>query len=197
MSNGTLWTPEQKGVIFDQVSRVMELGREGLREQPEVSRALQAIIGDDDIVVVPKVAQSPDGKVFHVTSDVKIRTAADAIAATGCEVKWGLAETPEKIPMVIQPADCRARLVELGKATTVEEIYTSFPRVVSPGEYFAFGGKFPEEQKAGPIVEVWLDAQGQFCCAFLSVYGGERYVDVRRGRPVGKFNGGCRVLVRE
>lgn len=110
MSNSTfVWTPEETVIGFAQFSKGMELAREGQRSPETVSRALQAVIMDDDIIVVPKVIQTPTGKIFHVTSDVKIRTAADAIAALNCPVKWGLAETPAKIPMVIQPVDCKRK----------------------------------------------------------------------------------------
>lgn len=198
MSSGNFeYTLEEQAALLGQFADVMEAARERQRPAKKISLALSAAISDDDIVIQPKIVQTATGKVFHVTSDVNIRTAADIINALGCPVKWGLAEKPEKIPMVIQPVDCRARLVPLGKTMTAEEIYTSFPMALSPVEWGAFGVKFPDEQREDPVIGVWLDASGQFFCGILGVYDGGRYVDVSPCDPGNGFDGYCRVLVRE
>lgn len=199
MSSGTRfdYTLEDRSVLLGQISDVTKFANEQLRPAARISLALQAAIMDDDIIVVPKVTQTPTGKIFHVTSDVKIRTAADAIAATGCKVKWGLAETPEKIPMVIHPVDCRVRAVPLGQVRTTEEIYSFYPKIMTPAEFLAFGARFPKEQEEARHFTVWLDGTGRFWYAVLFIRGDERNVLVRGCRPGGRFYVRSRVLVRE
>ncbi|MBI4050830.1 MAG: hypothetical protein HY396_02550 [Candidatus Doudnabacteria bacterium] len=198
MSSGVFeYTAEEKAALLDQFGDVLGLVQERKRHPRHISRALQAAIGDDEIVVVPKIIQTPTGKIFHVTSDGKIRTAADAISALNCPVKWGLAEKPVEIPMIIQPVDCRVRVVPLGEIRTTEEVYSLYPGIVSPAEFFAFGTKFPEEQREAPIFTVWLDALGRFWEAILAVYVRERDVGVSRVRPDIEWLAYCRVLVRE
>jgi hypothetical protein len=198
MSNDAyVWTAEQTATGFAQFSKAMELVREGLRKPERVSSALQAIISDDDIIVAPKIIQAPTHKVFHVTSDPKIRSAADAINALNCPVKWGIAETPAKIPMIIQPVDCKVRAILLGKVMSTEEIYKLYPKIVTPAEFFAFGAKFPEEQRKAPHFTIWLDAAGRFLCAFLDVGGDRRHVRVGLDDLGGSWGERDRVLVRE
>jgi hypothetical protein len=196
MSNGTfVWTPEQTAAGFAQFSKAMELVREGHRRPEIVSRALQVVIGDEDIITAPKMITTPTGKIFHVTGN--FRTAEEAIASTDCKVKWGLAETPAKIPMIIQPVDCKVRAIELGKTMTTEEIYKTFPNIISPAEALAFGAKFQQEQTEAPHFTVWLDAAGRFFYVVLGVGSDERSVNVDGDDPGGQWGGRCRVLVRE
>jgi len=199
MSNGTqfVYTPDQTVAHFDQFSKAMELTRERQRRPELVTQALQVIIGNEDIITAPKMITTPTGKLFHVTSDGKIRSAVAAINALDCPVKWGLEENPAQIPMIIQPVDCNARLVTLGKVTTTEEVYRLYPKIVTPGELFAFGAKFPNEQLQGPIFTVWLDASGQFFYAILDVDGGKRNMGVLDDHPGDEWSGDCRALVRE
>lgn len=199
MSSGTVfdYTAEEKAALLDQAADVLGLVQERKRSPQLVKQAFQAVIGDHEILVQPKISQTPSGNIFHVTSDVKIRTAADVIAATGCKVKWGLAETPDKIPMIIQPVDEHVRAVPLGKVMTAEEIYFSFPKSTTPAGWAAFGAKFPEEQRKAPHIVIWLDASGRFFCGALRVYDVERRVFVSPCIPDFKFNADCCVLVRE
>src|SRR3989344_3004750 len=180
MSSGTRfdYTAEERSVLLGQFSDVMKYAHEQLRPAARISLVLEAAISDDDVVVVPKIVQSPDGRILHVIGDPKIRTAAGAIEATGCKVKWGLAETPARIPMTIQPVDCRARLFELGEVRTAEQIYNLYPKILTPAEFFALGAKFPKEQEDGSIATVWLDATGRFFYAGLLVHGDGRGVYV-------------------
>ncbi|KKS34203.1 MAG: hypothetical protein UU95_C0016G0035 [Parcubacteria group bacterium GW2011_GWC2_42_12] len=199
MSNSTLkqkfdYTLDEQAALLSQFGHVMEAVNERQRPAARVSLALQAAISDDDIVVVPKVTTTPTGKVFHVTGNAQ--SAKEAIDALNCPVKWGLAETPEKIPLIIQPVDCRARFIPLGRVRTTEEIY-NFPKILPPTEFFALGAKFPKEQCEAPILDVWLDAVGRFWYAILTVNGVQRDVDVRQAHPVGQWRGHYRVPVRE
>ena len=149
MSNGQyVYTPEQKSVTFDQFSKAMELVREGNCPPETAKRALQAMISGDDIVTAPKVTSTPNGKLFHVTSDRNIRTGTDAINGLDCKVKWGLAETPDKIPMILQPVDEQVRAVPLGKVMTAEEIYLSFPKSTTPAGWAAFGDQVSRKNSA-------------------------------------------------
>jgi hypothetical protein len=191
------YTLEERAALMGSFASAMKIANEQLRSAKQVSDALQAIIGDDDLILVPKVTKTPSDKIYHVTSDVNIRTAVGAINALNCPVKWGLAETPAKIPMVIQPVDCRVRAIPLGKITTTEEVYKLYPKIVTPAEFFAFGAKFPEEQREAPIFAIWLDACGRFFYAILHVSRGERYVNVSDDHPVDKWHGLYRLLVRE
>lgn len=190
------YTAEQKAALLDQAADVLGLVQEGKRPPALVKQALQAIIGNHEFVVVPKASQTSTDKIFHVTSDLHIRTAGEAIAATGCLSKWGLTRTPKKIPMTLQPVNCRVRSVQLGRSMTAEEIYF-LPGIVSPVELFAFGAKFPEAQMTAPHFTVWLNASGQFFFGILTVYNGERYVCVHQCGSDYKFQINCRVLVRE
>lgn len=199
MSSSTLkqkfdYTEAERAALLDQFASTMEIVLERQRPASRVSLALQALIGDDDIVVVPKVTATPTGKIFHVTGNA--RSVKEAIEALDCPVKWGLAETPEKIPMIIQPVDCKVRTIPLSQIRTTEEIY-NFPKILTPAEFFAFGAKFPKEQCEAPILDVWLDALGRFWYAVLDVNGDERNVRVGQSRPGGKWSEGCRVPVRE
>ncbi len=195
MSNGTFtYTQEQTVAHFAQFSKAMEMAREGQCDPANVTRALQAIIGRDEIVVASRVAVTPTGKIFHVTGDA--RSAAKAIEATGCPVKWNVAETPSKIPMSILPVDCHAQIAPLGKTTTTEEIY-KIPKIASFNQIFAFAAEFPAEQLDDPIVTVCLDAEGQFWYAILVRRGSGRGVDVDQNHPDDEWDGVCRVLLCE
>jgi len=195
MSNN-VYTETEIAAVFAQFSKVMELAREGQRPAEVVSRALRAVISDDDVVVVPKVTTAPDGgKILHVTGNA--RSAQEAIDALDCPMKWGLADKPAEIPIVIQPVDCRTRLVPLGQVRTSKEILGLYPKILNPAEFFALGAKFPGEQRDNPIVDIWLDAVGRFWYAILDVGGGQRSVDVYRNHPDLKWYERCRVPVRE
>lgn len=191
----TLYTPEQRLDAFDRAADVMKLIRENKRPD-RVLAGLKAIVSDDDIAVIPKVMVTPTGKVYHITSDPSVRTTAGLITGLDCPVKLGLAENPFKIPMIIQPCDCRARLVPLGQVRTTEEIY-NIPLILGPNELFNFGRKFPEDQLQDPIVTVWLDSNGQCFCAILHRYLGERFVSVDRSHPDDGWVDCCCVLIRE
>lgn len=197
MSNGKyVYSPEQELAVYRLGTKAMELVREA-NCRPELAQtALQAIISDDDIAITKKVVSTPNGKIFHVTSASNIRTGADAIKALDCKKKWGLAETPDKIPMIIQPVDEQVRAVQLGKVMTAEEIYVSFPKSTTPAGWAAFGAKFPKEQLEAPHIVVWL-FQGQFFYGDLDVYVGERDVRVNPCNPAIRFDDRCCVLVRE
>ena len=189
-------TDGQDLTAYRQLASVMGYVLGGQRSAGRVSAVLQTIISDDDIVVVPKVTAAATGKIFHITGNA--RSAKEAIGALNCPVKWGLAETPEKIPMIIQPVDCRARAIPLGQIRTTGEIYKFYPKILSPVEFFAFGAKFLDQQREAPYLSVWLDTLGRFWCAILGVHGdGRRDVVVRLDRPGGEWSEGCRVLVRE
>lgn len=195
MSSGmNVYSPEQFRTLFLQVKDVMDYAGEGKRSFESVARSLQAIISDDETVIVPKVTVTPTGKVYHITGNV--RTAVDAFKALDCPVKWGFAETPAKIPMILQPVDAKVRLTPLGKVMTTEEIY-NLPRIASPAQVLAFGAKFPAEQLEDPILTVWLDALGQFWCLILSRDDGKRFVGVDRSVPRGGWDDYCRVLLCE
>jgi hypothetical protein len=199
MSNGTqfVYTPDQTAAHFDQFSKAMELTRERQRRPGLVTQALQVIIGNEDIITAPKMITTPTGKIFHVMSDPKVRSAADAINALDCPIKWGLAETPDKIPMIIQPVDSHIRAVPLGKFMTIDQVYNAYPKAVTPAGWVAFGIKFPEEQCEAPHFSVWLDTLGRFVFGILRVSGDRRCVDVRRYNPGDEFYDNYRVLVRE
>ena len=193
MSNGTVVAVD-KNVLFDQFSRAMELVREGRRRPEQVSPVLQAIIADDVISITPK-AVALAGGIFHVTGN--FGSVAEALDAGNYDVRWGLAENPAEIPLVVQPVDCKVRAVPLGKVVKTGELFELYPRIVGPMELFTFGVKLPEEQRKAPHFTVWLDHKGQFWFAVLHVFDRERGVDVRRNDPVDEWSGHCRVLVRE
>ena len=197
MSNGKyVYSPEQELAVYRLGTKAMELVREA-NCRPELAQtALQAMISDDDITIAKKVVSTPNGKLFHVTSASNIRTGSDAINGLDCKVKWGLAETPDKIPMILQPVDEQVRAVPLGKVMTAEEIYFSFPKSTTPAGWAAFGAKFPEEQRKAPHIVVWL-FQGQFFYGLLFICDVRRSVCVSQCRPGLRFYGGCCVLVRE
>lgn len=77
MSNDNVWKS-----FFDQFSKVLELVREGKRTLEFVSRLLQAVIGDDEIMIRPKqasVAIPPDAPPkprpeFNVWKIIKLGT---------------------------------------------------------------------------------------------------------------------------
>lgn len=200
MSSGTLkqrfdYTLDEQAALLSQFGHVMEAVNERQRPAARVSLALQAAISDDDIVVVPKVTMTSTGKAYHVTGNA--RSAKEAIDALNCPVKWGLAEKPAEIPMIIQPVDCRVRAIPLEQVRTTEEIYGLYSKILTPAEFFAFGAKFPEEQREAPHFTIWLDANGQFWDAILGVDGGERYVSVLQYHPDGRWDEYYRVPVRE
>jgi hypothetical protein len=196
MSNGCyVWAPEQKAVVFDQLSKFLELIREGKRS-PEVARVLQAVISDDDVTVTPKVATTARGEVFHVTANFK--SAQEAIAALDCPVKLDLANyRPEEIPLVIQPVDCRVRAVPLDRVVKTSELFGLFPRPAGPLALFAFGAKFPDEQKKAHHFTVWLDGGGRFWYVVLFVCGDQRCVEVFRTGPGNEWGERYRLLVCE
>lgn len=195
MSSTFEYTLEEQAALLGQFADAMEIARERKRPVKTISHALQAIISDDDIVAVQKFVLTPTGKLFHVTGNCQ--SAKEAVDATDCPLKWGLAEKPAEIPMIIQPVDCRARAIPLGQVRTTERIYKLYPKILTPAEFFAFGAKFPEEQRKAPHLTVWLDANGLFCCALLDVNGAQRRVRVNRDSPGDEWYEHCRVLVRE
>ena len=189
------YRPGEQVALYAQAASVTKIIMERQRPYKLVSQALQAVISNDDIVVVPRVKVTSKGKVFHVTGNA--RSAKEAIDALDCPVKWGLAETPEKIPLVIQPVDCRVRPVPLDKITKGWDLFTLFPRMVSPMALFAFGAKFPDEQREAPHFTLWLDSNGQFWCAFLGVGDGKRHVYVDQDHPMAQWRDKCRLLIYE
>ncbi|HVY67421.1 MAG TPA: hypothetical protein VHA30_00780, partial [Patescibacteria group bacterium] len=119
MSNGKyVYSLEQELAVYRLGTKAMELVREA-NCRPELAQmALQAMISDDDITIAKKVISTPNGKLFHVTSDPKVRSAAGAINGLGCKAKLGLAATPDEIPMILQSVDEHVRAVPLGKRMT-------------------------------------------------------------------------------
>src|SRR3989344_2408431 len=196
MSSGNfVYTVEERAALLEQFASVMKITQERQRPAKRISQALQAAIGDDDIIVVPKVIQTPTGKVFHVTGN--FASAAEAIAAGNYDLKWGLAETPAKIPLIVQPVDCRVRAIPLGRLVRTGELFELYPRLVDPMTFLTFGVNFPEEQREVPHFTVWKDASGRFWCAVLNVDGAERYVHVHRSDPDVDWFAHYRVLARE
>lgn len=182
MSSSTLtkypYTDEDQAKLFRQFASVMKLAQEGQRPASQVSQVLQVVIGGGDIIVVPLARAAPAGKVFHVTGN--FRSPQEAIDALDCPVKWGLAETPEKIPLIIQPVDCLVRTARLGGAVKIGALIELFPRIVAPMTLFAFGAEYQEEQQGTPHFTVWLDANGLFWSALISINGDKRHVNVSR-----------------
>jgi hypothetical protein len=160
-----------------------------------VTKALQVIIGGDDIVVVPKVTATPTGKIYHVTGNA--RNLKEAIKALDCPVYGGLG-MPEIISIVFQPVDVMVRLVPINRVMTTEEI-CNFPKAVSPAQFFAFGAKFPKEQYAAPIVIAWLDQVGCLTHTSLSRdFDNQRLVNIDQDDGMGRQWGlGYRVLCYE
>jgi hypothetical protein len=185
----------EKAALFSQFASVMKIAHNQERPAARISLALQAAVSDDDIIVIPKVIQTPTGKVFHVTGNA--RTATDAINALDCPVKQGLAGTPAKIPMILQPVDCKVRAVPLGMVISTEEVYSLYPKILTPAEFFAFGAKFPEEQRKASHFTIWLDAKGRFWRAVLGADVGRRGVEVYLANPDVLWHVRYRVLVRE
>lgn len=179
--------------LLYQVGDVLNLMQEGKRRPVDVSRILQGIIADHDFTIRPK-AEAVAG-VFHVVGN--FTSAAAAIEAGKYPVKWGLAENPAKIPLIVQPVDCRVRAVRLGRRVKVKEMFGLYPRIVDPMTCFTFGARFPEEQEKATHITVWMDAKGRFLCALLFVFGGRRRVVVGPVGPEFEFGGVFLVLVRE
>jgi hypothetical protein len=197
MSNGKfINTPEEKAVLFDQFSKVMEVVREGNRPAEAVSRALQAAIRDDNIVIQPKVETSGDVKIYHVIAN--FANATEAIEACDCPLKWGFADgRMAKVPMVVQPVNQRMRIVVPRRVVYNRELPTFLPNLVSPIAALGFGFKFPKEQVERPIGTVWRDATGRFWCVYLRVDCGQRGVSVGQVDPDGYWVGNCGFLVGE
>lgn len=186
-------TPDPRLAAFGRVNSVMDMIWSGTRLD-RVDRGLQAIVNDDDFVINPKVTVVGGEKVYHITSDSNVRSATAAIEALNCASRYGLALAPAKIPMALQPVDCKARLVPLGKVMTTEQIY-NLPSLVSPAQYFAFGAKFQKAQMDGPIIAVWLGPGGQFWYALLDHLGGEPDVTVNQVDPDDGWDSHYRVLL--
>lgn len=179
--------------LWKQELSVRKMVLDGERSGAEYHRILQGIIADDDFQIIPKsVANS---RVFPVVGNYT--SAAAAIEAGNYPVKWGLAENPEKIPLIIQPVDCRVRAVPLGRVVKVREMFGLYPRMVDPMACFTFGALFAKEQENAPHITVWKDSKGRFWYADLYVYDGERDVGVREVDPEFEIGEGCLVLVRE
>ena len=153
----------------------------------------QRVTNDDKIVVDPRITVTSTGKVFHVTGNA--RSGKEAIEALNCPVSWALVNTPEMIPLIIQPVDSMVRTASLGGLTKTMELFGLYPRVVSPMALFYFGAMFPEEQRQAPHFTVWLDDIGQFWFAILDVNGGKRSVHVNRGYGEGVWFKSYRLLV--
>ncbi len=187
---------EEKASLLAKFSKSMDLANEGARSFEAVSRPLQAIISDENIVVVPKVSIAPDGgRIFHVTAN--FASAQEAIDAGKYPRKWALANTPAEIPLVIQPVDSRVRAVSLGEYRRTKEIFGLYPNIMSPIAVLAFGALFPEEQRDKPIFSIWKDAVGKFWCVFLSTSDCERLVGVFQEDLDDKWDDSSRVLVSE
>jgi hypothetical protein len=197
MSNGKfVCTPQEKAVLFDQFSRVMEDVREGIRPAEVVSRALQAAIGDDNIIVQPKVEMAGDVKIYHVVAN--FANATEAIKACDCPLTWGFADgRMAEVPMAVQPVDQRMRIVVPGRVVYTRELPELLPKLVSPIAALGFGFKFPKEQIERPIVTVWRDAVGRFWCVCLGIFGDQRDVRVDQSGPGDGWGGSCGFLVGE
>lgn len=196
MSNGAPfeYTIEEKAALFDQFSRAMQIAREGQRPADFVSRAQQAVIGDDMIIVKPKVEIVAGEKIFLITGE--FNTALDVIA--GYPVKWGYADgKADQIPLIIQPGDVRGRLVNWGRKVYNHELPKLLPNLMDPFNTLRFGLKFPDEQRKRPIGTVWRDANGRFWYVYLGVYDGRLRVDVGPSDPGAFWYGGVDFLVRE
>lgn len=189
MSNGEFaYTAEQTAALFAQFSKAMELARERQRDPMFVSRQLQPII--DPNIVAASVAG-----VFHVIGNFS--SAAEAIDAGDYPVKWGYAEKPDEIPLIIQPVDCFVRAVPLGRLTKARDMFSLYPRMIDPMTAFTFGVCFPEEQRKASHITLWMDTVGELWYVSLDVTGRPRLVRVRQVGPGGVFLDSCRVLVRE
>ncbi|MDO8668139.1 MAG: hypothetical protein Q7K35_03500 [bacterium] len=196
MSSSTFnYTLEEQASLLSQFGHAMELVNERQRPASRVSLALQAVIRDDDIVVVPKVTATPAGKVYHVTGNA--RSAQEAINLLSGLLKLNLASNPAKIPLIIQPVDCYVRAVPLGKIVKTRELFGLFPRIVSPMTLFAFGAKFPEEQRLARHFTLWANVDNQFWYALLGVNGDQFTVDVSQRHLDGQWYDSDHILVYE
>lgn len=199
MSNGTAtfaYTEQEKAAIFDQFSKSMEIAREGQRHPKRVSDALQCIIGDDDIIVRPKVTIVGGEKVYHITGD--FNTAAEVIEAGNYPVKWGYADGKiDKVPMVIWSGDVRARIVVPGRVVYNRELPKLLPNMLDPFNALRFGVKFQSEQLERPIAVVCMDASGEFWYVYLDRFDDERSVGVSQRGPDGVWGDFVGFLVRE
>ncbi len=199
MSNGNRfeYTTEEKATLFAQFAKSQEFANEGKRPFETVSRSLQAIISPDTVVSFsPKVSVDGDGiKTFHVVGN--FASLSDAVTAGDYNDIYGELSKPEKIPHIVHPVDQKVKAVPLGKTTTLQEIYDSYPRMASLMTLFTLGSQCKEEQREAPILIVWKDAFGRFWYAILDGYGSDRYALARRSGPDGGFGGRCRVLVCE
>ena len=170
MSNGKGkfdYTLEEQSTLLAQYTKMGTIINE--RQQPftSVSPLLQAGIRGDDVIVVPKITVGDNGKIFHVTGNA--RTSIDAFDALGCEVRWGFAETPEKIgkiPLIPGPIDENVRAVplkELGDIRKTGELYEAYgSKIVSPISGVYMATKYRDEQRERVLFTIWLGPDGQF-----------------------------------
>lgn len=196
MSSGNAQIVErnQWQVTFGQFADAMDLVHEGKRTPEEAARVLGPFISGDEIVVKPRVQIVGGEKVFLITGE--FNTAAEVIAPY--EIKWGYADgQADKIPMVIQPGDVRARIVNVGRVVYNRELPLLLPNLIDPFNALRFGLKFPDEQRQRPIGTVWRDATGRFWLVYLRVLDGRLSVDVGPGGPDGSWHGDVGFLVRE
>ncbi len=181
MSNGKFtYTKEQEASLFAQFSKAMEIVRERQRPYETVKQSLQAIISDCEIQIKPKILAGADGdNVFHVTGN--FGSASLALDAGKYDARYGYAESARaiaKVPMIVQPVDCKVRAVPLGQFRKNAEIFGLYPKIAGPMTLFTLGVKFPEKQFGGSIFVIWKDHKGQFWYAFLGGTRGWRSVNV-------------------
>ena len=196
MSSGKFtYTQEQKLGHYAQFVHAMKIAQEQQRDPEVVKRSLQAIISDDmNVSFTPKIITTPSGNVYHVVGNYDSATAA--IEAGNYGEKWGTAQNPEKIPLIIQPVNSFVRLVPLGEFVRNDKLFEIYPRIADPMTLFTLGVQLPELLLEGPIFTVWRFGE-QFWYAVLLVRGRERRVDVYPSDPGDRWSAHYRVLVRE
>ncbi len=200
MSNDKFnYTLEEQSTLLAQYTKMGTIINERQRPFNNVSPLLQAGIRGDDIVVVPRITVGDNGKLFHVTGNA--RTAVEAFDALGCEVRWGYAETPKKIPLIPGPVDENVRAIplsELGDIRETGKLYEAYgSKIISPISVIYFGIKFPDEQRERALFTIWLDALGQFWYVILSRSGSKRSVNVSQDAPDARWGDGNCLLLRE
>ncbi|GEM_PF-1267618 len=189
MSNGAhVYTSEDDAALFAQFSKSMELVRERQRDKHFVSKQLQPII-DPNILA----AQTPEGW-HHITSNFS--SAAEAIDATKCPLRWGFAEKPAEIPMICQPVDCRVKPVQLDQRMTSTEVYAKYTKMADPNKLFTFGARVQDFQRKQLVFTLWKFNE-RLWCACLLVVGGQRDVNVFPDGPDGVWGADGCVLVCE
>ncbi len=179
--------------ILHQEASVKTLLAQGNRGLERYSQLLQAIIANDVISITPKAVAVAEG-IFYVTGN--FQSVAEALDAGRYDVRWGLAQRPADIPLIVQPVDCRVRAVPLGQAVKTGELFELCPRLVDPMTLLTFGVKFPGEQCKALHFTVWLDAKGRFWYAILAIDGSRRAASVNWQDSCEEWKGDDCLLVR-